>query len=217
VQRYGLNFEDGMYDDAQIERYMLQQGGQWTIDGRTFGLGLVEHFKRYWTLLWPEDSQNSWTDLMLKDVLEHQFTVIAGPGCMAGHTRIFDPVTRENPTIQELCEKGIRPTVLSTGGPVLASVPWVKGFTDLYEVTLEDGNKFTATSKHRVLTPTGYVPIGSLLWVSRSGEQSPITVASIESVGKDFFYDLTVPALSRMHYRAAEQYHDGRSAKSYLR
>jgi hypothetical protein len=155
VQRYGLNFEDGMYDDAQIERYMLQQGGQWTIDGRTFGLGLVEHFKRYWTLLWPEDSQNSWTDLMLKDVLEHQFTVIAGPGCMAGHTRIFDPVTRENPTIQELCEKGIRPTVLSTGGPVLASVPWVKGFTDLYEVTLEDGNKFTATSKHRVLTPTG--------------------------------------------------------------
>jgi hypothetical protein len=69
-----------MYDDAQIERYMLQQGGQWTIDGRTFGLGLVEHFKRYWTLLWPEDSQNWWTDLMLKDVLEHQFTVIAGPG-----------------------------------------------------------------------------------------------------------------------------------------
>lgn len=66
-------------DDAQIERQMIRFGGRWTEGGREFGLGLLEHFKRYWTLLWPADSQNEWTDLIMENVLKRQFISLVGP------------------------------------------------------------------------------------------------------------------------------------------
>lgn len=77
-EKYGLKFPEGT-DDAQIERSMIHQGGQWTKNGKVYGDGLVEHFKRYWQLLWPEDSQTWWTELILKTILENQFTSIVGP------------------------------------------------------------------------------------------------------------------------------------------
>lgn len=77
ISRYGLEF-DPEFTDALIERYMIQHGGQWTESGGTFGEGLIFHFKRYWSLLWPEDSQTWWTDLILKEVLENQFISLVG-------------------------------------------------------------------------------------------------------------------------------------------
>ena len=56
LERYNLRWDrDTYWDDALIERYMLQQGGQWSQNGTTFGRGLEFHFKEYWKLLWPED------------------------------------------------------------------------------------------------------------------------------------------------------------------
>jgi hypothetical protein len=75
--RYGLNWND-QTDDASIERYMIQQGGQWEKDGKIFGEGLMFHLKKYWTLLWPQDDQTWWTDLIMKTVLENQFTSVVG-------------------------------------------------------------------------------------------------------------------------------------------
>jgi len=81
-ERYGLTFtetDSQTWTDVEVERYMIQQGGRWTNkSGEQRGEGLEFHFKRYWQLLWPDDSQTRWTDLILHEVLNNQFTAIAG-------------------------------------------------------------------------------------------------------------------------------------------
>lgn len=153
--KYGLSWSDEV-SDAQVERWFIQQGGKVERDGKIYGEGLVKHFKAYWSLLWPEDYQTWWTDLVLKNVLENQFTSLVGPACVARQTRIPNPITGEAPTIGQLCDSNTRPVVLTSGGPVVASVPWLKGFDDLFEVTLASGSRFTATGQHLVLTENGF-------------------------------------------------------------
>jgi len=75
---YGMTWEDDV-SDAQIEQYMIQQGGKWKKNGVRVGKGLIYHFKRYWELLWPDDSQTWWTDLILEEVLKNQFVSLVGP------------------------------------------------------------------------------------------------------------------------------------------
>jgi len=75
---YGIDFPSD-YDEAQIEREYIRHGGYIEISGKKCGRGLVHHFKRYWSLLWPDDSQTWWTDLILKEVLQNQFTALVGP------------------------------------------------------------------------------------------------------------------------------------------
>lgn len=80
ITRYGLTWNlDDFYDDALIERYMLRRGGRWTESGITYGNGLLFHFKQYWSYLWPEDSQNEWTDLIINTAITHRFSSIVGP------------------------------------------------------------------------------------------------------------------------------------------
>ena len=76
-QKYNFTWPDST-DDASIERYMIQQGGYWEKDGNKYGNGLIFHFKEYWKLLWPQDDQTWWTDLIMKTVLENQFTSVIG-------------------------------------------------------------------------------------------------------------------------------------------
>lgn len=77
-EKYGLQWNTGT-DHALIERYMIRNGGTVTVDGKGYGLGLFQHFKNYWTYLWPLDDQTRWTDLVLKEILENQFVAIVGP------------------------------------------------------------------------------------------------------------------------------------------
>jgi len=77
-EKYGLLFTEDM-DDAQIEREMIRYGGITEVNGKTYGLGLMQHFKKYWSLLWPEDSQTWWTDLILENILKNTFTSLVGP------------------------------------------------------------------------------------------------------------------------------------------
>lgn len=75
---------------------------------------------------------------------------------MLGSTRILNPLTGEQPTIQALCDAGIAPTVMTMNGPEVAEIPFLKGRDAIYEITLASGEKFAATGKHRILTPLGY-------------------------------------------------------------
>lgn len=77
-QKYNVESLDNV-DDAQIERYMIQRGGEWYSNGNRFGNGLLFHLKEYWKLLWPQDEQTWWTDLIIKTILENQFTSLVGP------------------------------------------------------------------------------------------------------------------------------------------
>lgn len=76
-QKYGLNFPK-RYDDAQIEREMLRQGGYFIFGDKKLGLGLFQHFKNYWALLWPDDAQTKWTDLILSEMLGNRFLGLIG-------------------------------------------------------------------------------------------------------------------------------------------
>jgi hypothetical protein len=77
--RYEIKWPDDL-DDAQIEREMIRYGGYFpSKDGKVRGLGLHQHFKNYWALLWPEDSQTWWTDLILENVIKNTFTSLVGP------------------------------------------------------------------------------------------------------------------------------------------
>lgn len=78
LTKYGLSWPDNT-DAAQIERYMIRNGGYIERNGTIHGVGLFNHFKNYWSVLWPEDDQTRWTDLILKNILEHQFISIVGP------------------------------------------------------------------------------------------------------------------------------------------
>lgn len=77
-RRYDLDWDDEL-SPAQVERWIIQQGGVFEVDGVKHGNGLLAHFKAYWKELWPDDSQHWWTDLILKTILENQFVSLVGP------------------------------------------------------------------------------------------------------------------------------------------
>ena len=69
-----------VYDPASLEIEMIKRGGQWKMkNGGTAGHGLFYHYKALQTLLWPEDSHNRWSDLMLKTILAKRIIPIQGP------------------------------------------------------------------------------------------------------------------------------------------
>lgn len=74
--KYNLGWTDE--DDAEIERYMISQGGEWTHQGTVYGKGLFYHFKQMITLLWPEDDHHRWSDTILKEYLSNRITVVMG-------------------------------------------------------------------------------------------------------------------------------------------
>src|SRR5260221_11296123 len=97
---------------------------------------------------------------------------IDGPaGCIAGETRIYNPVTGEHVPVKELYEKKIAPIVQTLMGAIQADVPFRKGIADLYRVTLASGRQCVVTGNHLFLTPDGWrfasaCVVGSHLLVS---------------------------------------------------
>jgi hypothetical protein len=115
-------------------------------------------FRQYADVLFPNHFEwHDWAYRFLEPLCrdEKKQTILVGfPGCsncVAGHTRILNPLTGEQPTIKELVEKQIAPIVMTLWGTAQAQVPYVKGVDEIYEVTLGNGTKFSATAKHRVL------------------------------------------------------------------
>lgn len=171
-------------EEIQIELACIERGGRWEDeDGYLCGKGLFHHFRRAWDLMWPEDDEHRWSLLGLQRMCEEEINVFMGPGdCVRGDTRILNPFTGEQPTIQSLCEAGIRPVVMTLNGPEVASVPYLKGHDWLYEVVTENG-AFTATARHRVLTSSGFAFVGDLQTGQclRAYESSPPQSSEVSS------------------------------------
>lgn len=67
--------------DVDIEREMIKLGGRhWHSKKNQFcGLPLIEHYKRLWLLLWPNEEVDPWAELALKGWIENRILVLMGP------------------------------------------------------------------------------------------------------------------------------------------
>lgn len=84
--------------------------------------------------------------------------VLDGPaGCIAGETRIYNPLTDEHIPVKELYEKKIAPTVQTLMGAVQAEIPFRKGVADLYRLTLASGRKCIVTRNHLLLSDNSWI------------------------------------------------------------
>lgn len=88
---------------------------------------------------------------------------LSGPaGCVAGDTKLFDPITGDEPTFRWLTENRVRPWVQTLHGPVLADVPFMKGTAELFRVELTNGHYADATADHLFLSDRRWAYTGSL-------------------------------------------------------
>lgn len=83
IEKYGRVWtirEEGTQEDfaLDIEFACIRKGGEWFEGGKKLGLGLFHHYKAVATLLWPEEDHHRWSDLILKEILQNDITVLAG-------------------------------------------------------------------------------------------------------------------------------------------
>ena len=108
---------------------------------------------------------------------------LCADGCVAGWTKIFNPLTGEHVRIDVLRRRGKEHTVLSLTPngfePRRAHCPFLKGVEAIYEITLTSGRRVCVTDKHRFLTPFGWrtladgvISEGSLLGCAESLPES---------------------------------------------
>jgi predicted phage terminase large subunit-like protein len=125
-----------------------------------------------------------------------------GRGCIAPWTLIWLPLEHRHERVDVLAAAGLPVTVLalSADGPRLAvtdGAPFVKGVTDLYEVTTDDGHTVTVTAEHRFLTPDGWQRLCDLAPQAKiaagPGAAAYVAVSAVRATGPGTFYDLTVP------------------------
>ena len=117
---------DESYKDypLRLELDCIAAGGTWkNKDGQTCGLGRFEHLMRARALAWPKRYRHRWTDLMYQNFEDNDITILMGCACVRGDTRILNTITGESPTIKELCDSRVCPTVMTVSGPARASVP----------------------------------------------------------------------------------------------
>lgn len=78
IIRYGLMWP-ALQDALDIERYMIQHGGQWKLqNGGTAGSGLAFHYKAMMKLLWPEEDQHRWFNLIVDEWTNNLLTCVSG-------------------------------------------------------------------------------------------------------------------------------------------
>lgn len=165
IETYGLPPLPGTrHTQLNYERMAFRL--KWPIEKG--GLPRYQHFRNGCKILWPWLKWNPWMERECEEFCNEPYVGVAGcAGCVSGDTRILNPVTGEQPTIEELTRKQIAPVVMTLDGPEQAGVPFVKGYDELFEITLHNGTKFTATAEHLVLTPEGFQRVGSLATFQR--------------------------------------------------
>lgn len=77
--RYGAWWEPGT-DDLEVEGYCIRKGGKWkNAQGKECGLGLFEHYMNFRKLAWPDRYRHRWTDLVYRNYIENEVTILIGP------------------------------------------------------------------------------------------------------------------------------------------
>ncbi len=78
VTKYNARWLDDM-SSLEIELKCIEWGGKWKDKtGKECGDGLFNHFMNARKLLWPNRYRHRWTDLMYKNFIENDVTVLAG-------------------------------------------------------------------------------------------------------------------------------------------
>lgn len=77
--KYGLWWQPTVHPVSR-ELDMIKHGGQWTKqNGELAGEGLLFHYKKFTELVWPEQEQHRWFDLILEQWLTHKYIGVMGP------------------------------------------------------------------------------------------------------------------------------------------
>jgi hypothetical protein len=79
IDRYGAKWPKNA-SDLQIEMAAIRQGGTWTKEGATCGLGLSHHYEQMRRILWPHLDCHRWHVLCRDEILRNKVTVLMGPG-----------------------------------------------------------------------------------------------------------------------------------------
>lgn len=166
IQKYGALWP-AENDALQIEMAAIRLGGTWRNKrGEECGRGLPFHYEQMRRILWPhldgEHNGQRWHVLTRNEILKNKVTCLMGAGCVKNTTRIPDPITGRSNTVGYLHKNRIAPTVMTLYGPMPASIPFIKGYTDLVEIRLSNGASFWATEQHRVLTDQGFAHVSEL-------------------------------------------------------
>lgn len=161
VETYGWP-DDGQSPQIIYELLSFGKGGT----EQYGGISKADHFKNICALGYPWVAKNwhDWYELMLWAWCNYE--EIGMTGCVAGQTRILNPITGAAPTIQSLCETNTQPIVMTMNGGELACVPKMKGVADLFRITLESGVSFVATAHHRVMIKGGQYSYVSDLYLN---------------------------------------------------
>lgn len=78
ITKYGARWPANS-NPLAIEFACIQRGGQWQdASGNTCGAGLFEHYMAARKLIWPHRYRHKWTDLMYKEFINNEFTVLMG-------------------------------------------------------------------------------------------------------------------------------------------
>lgn len=92
--------------------------------------------------------------------------LLGGYGCLDASARIFDVETQRNVPVQELYEQKRAPLVLAWTGtryvPIRASVPFIKGTDEVFEVKTRRGRTIRVTADHVFLTNQGWKKLREL-------------------------------------------------------
>lgn len=96
------------------------------------------------------------------DVSWNIWLYLAGRGCIAGSTKIFNPKTGKHVLAKDLV--GISTWVQTPYGPqFVEDGTYIKGVDQLYKVRLSNGSEVLVTLGHKFLTQQGWQPLSSLL------------------------------------------------------
>lgn len=79
VSKYGLLWADGV-TELQMEMECIRRGGEWTSakTGKKCGAGLFHHYREMQRIIWPNEDQNRWSDLMLSEFCSSRISVLSG-------------------------------------------------------------------------------------------------------------------------------------------
>lgn len=88
---------------------------------------------------------------------------LAGRGCVAGETEIFDAITGETRTIAEWAERGESISVYTPFGyEVTDGAPFIKGTDHLWRVEFSSGTSILVTAQHLFLRGGQWVPLADI-------------------------------------------------------